>query len=411
MNQFESLLQKWTKESAISPETAKKMKSDWESSSAETASDRWTLALSLLGATCLGIAAIAFISTNWEELNRFEKMGIFILSTLSSFGIGAFLHSAKTKFTGTGHAFLFLSTLLFGATLALISQLYHMSGPVWALLALWTAGVLPLAYIFRLKSIFQLSVLLSALTVLTNISQAQGLTLEDMFESLFESFLLFPSLLIIGGLVFALGNLHFLSPHLNTFGKILKLWGVRIFLFFLFLLTFIDIAEDIIDDSADYLGDFPAYFWKNIVLILLTIAIFIAPKIISAEKNKKKKQSEKKRNISENIVFGSSLFLALLFLIETTNSLGMTPFLVVISNVFFLTLAIFTLREGYKKHNLEAINFAIFAIGIFLFGKYIDLFADELDTTAFFFLGGVLFIGGGVFLERKRRELIQSFQA
>jgi uncharacterized membrane protein len=52
------------------------------------------------------------------------------------------------------------------------------------------------------------------------------------------------------------------------------------------------------------------------------------------------------------------------------------------------------------------LSFAFFALT--LLSRYFDTFWSLLNRSYFFMLGGLLLIGGGLFLERERRKLTRK---
>lgn len=398
-SQFEILLEQWINNKTITKKAAAKMKSDWKKYSANQSGSRWTIAVSFIGALLLGIAAIAFMSTNWQELSRGGKLFLAFFATFSAFGSGFFLSEIQKTYQKTGKALLFLSCLLFGGSLALISQIYHLSGDPWQLLALWTVGILPVAYVFHIAAVLRLALTTGIIAILLFLAGASGIGIEDVAQSIFESFGQFATLLLIATLLFAIGSIHLLKNSHNDFGKIFRLLGIKLFLFFLFWFTFYDIAKEIVTFSTENIVNTDAHFWKNIVLAIVSSGLMTLA-------------YSKSKNKIEEIGFSAAMLLALLFLFGIhffAESSFFWILAVLLANLFFLFAVGLLLREGYRQENLQVVNFTTFAIGAFLFGKYIDLFAGTINTTLFFFLGGIILIAGGVFLEKKRRSLTKKF--
>jgi uncharacterized membrane protein len=77
----EKQIKEWLKSGVISEEQAKKMRVDIHQNSSEERSNKFIVAISLIGAVLLGVGAILFVSSNWEELSNFMK--IFILLGIS----------------------------------------------------------------------------------------------------------------------------------------------------------------------------------------------------------------------------------------------------------------------------------------------------------------------------------------
>lgn len=101
--------------------------------------------LSILAAVLIGFAVMSFVGANWQDMSRLSRL-VLLLGSLTASYIGAgYLFSRGLD--AFGHAAVLLGTALFGASIMLISQMYHMDGHppdavlVWALGAL-LAGVL-----------------------------------------------------------------------------------------------------------------------------------------------------------------------------------------------------------------------------------------------------------------------------
>jgi len=407
-SQFEALLSKWTEENTVSKEVSEKMTKDWNAYSKERAGNRWTVALSVIGAILLGIAAITFISANWEELSRFQKLALAIFVTCGSFVIGYYLAYVQQKLPRTGEALIFLSTIAFGGTLALISQVYHLDGQPWQLLFVWLLGVLPVAYILKNKAALRLSMLLFILTLLLGVSGAESLGLEDTVEAVFRTFAQVHLVLILSLHIFIGGSFHLFFRSYEAFGKVLRLMGVKIFLFFLFWMTFPEIAEEILEETLSFIEGQFAPQWKGFFLMFVS---GVAGGIYYL----------KRKNTRESTGFFSAfgytfLLTLLLFFLSTSEAVANTfsyesfhLMVTILANALFIFACGTLLFEGYQKENMKAVNFATFAIGAFIFGKYIDIFSDYMDSALFFFIGGIILIGGGIFAEKKRRSLVGHF--
>ncbi len=393
--QFETLLAKWSEEKVITTEVAAKMEKDWKTYSSETAGNRWTVAISTIGAILLGVAVISFISANWEELSRFQKLFLGVFATLTSFGSGYYLTYVRKNIPRTGQALIFLSTIAFGATLALISQVYQLSGEPWKLLALWIVGILPVAYGLKNSIVFRLAIVLFIVAMALFLSEADSLDIGGVFEAIFGSMLRFPIVLIISLFLFAVGSLHHFLAEFEDFGRILRMVSIKIFVFVLFWVTFDEIVKEMIRE----LGDQSHIWQKELVFSLLTGALAIGAFV-------------RKPNLGEMIGYSTAFLFALLSMYIVYSGAaeaesGGLWLMVIFANLLFVGITGMLLFIGYQKENLAAINFATFAIGAFIFGKYIDLFASLMDTTLFFLVGGVILIAGGVMLEKYRRNLIR----
>jgi uncharacterized membrane protein len=375
------IIQKWKSEKLISAEQAEKMEADLVEMKQRKSSSLWIIAISTIGAILLGVAAITFISANWEVLSRFEKITLAFAATFGSFGIGFYLAEIQRNFPKLGNALILLSTILFGATLALISQVYHLDGNPAGLFALWAIGILPVAYLLNSNNVMRLSALVVFISFVLFLGSSDIIGFEA-----FEAFVHLGLLAWFGVFLFAVGSLHYLSVKFQDFGKILRMWGIRIAIFFLFFLTFGEIVEEVAEEIE----------FISIEKLLLSVVVAAAAMGFYYLKSPR----PEKEKILEASLWGSNALLILIFLLFSEEG-----FSVLFFNLLFIANLVIFLKESYRRENQQLLNFALFATGVFIFGKYIQFFADLLEGATFFFVGGLVLIALGFFLEKQRREL------
>lgn len=97
-------------------------------------------ALAILASVLFGFAAISFVAANWEEVPRLGRLALLLASIWAGYGMAGWLASR-------GHAALADAAILFalgmfGASIMLISQMYHVDGnPTDAVLMWWLAAL------------------------------------------------------------------------------------------------------------------------------------------------------------------------------------------------------------------------------------------------------------------------------
>src|SRR3989339_1534617 len=113
----ENLINKWLAEKVINRNQAQRMLADVTHHKTESRSNKFIVAVSTIGAICLGISAILFIASNWQELSSLAKTLILIGSTAISYYAGYFFRYQRQNLPKVGSALIFLGALLFGATI------------------------------------------------------------------------------------------------------------------------------------------------------------------------------------------------------------------------------------------------------------------------------------------------------
>lgn len=117
-----------------------------------------TILLSL-GSILIGLAAITFVAANWQVWPR-EARVILLLSLFVAVNSGGFYLWRRSEFRRLGQALLLLGSLLIGANMALLSQMFHQTGSLQVLFLVWGLAVLAMAYSLRLAMLGILSMIL-----------------------------------------------------------------------------------------------------------------------------------------------------------------------------------------------------------------------------------------------------------
>lgn len=102
-----------------------------------------------LGAVVVGLGVVLLFAYNWQAMPKALKLGVVFLSLAASQAGGAWLFLRRERLRALGEGLLVLSTMLFGAGIWLVAQIYHIDEHfpngflVWGLGALAMAWALP----------------------------------------------------------------------------------------------------------------------------------------------------------------------------------------------------------------------------------------------------------------------------
>lgn len=149
--------QQWQTEGLISSEQYEELSQRYGFNQLDSAaSDRFISILIGLGCILLGLGAIAFVAANWQDWSRNFRVILLLTLFLTVNISGFYLWRQPTRNPGQkrlGHGLLLFGSLILGANMALMSQLFHQSGPIYELFLYWSLGVLPMAFALRLTSL------------------------------------------------------------------------------------------------------------------------------------------------------------------------------------------------------------------------------------------------------------------
>ena len=373
------LINNWLEEKIINQEQAKRMLADIEHHGKEKSSDKFIITISTIGAIFLGIGAIFFIASNWEELSNIVKTLILVASTALAYGVGYYFKYQKQNLPKVGASLLFLGALLFGATIILVSQIYNLNANNHILVLIWIIGILPLVYALKSVPIAGLASLLFYLWV-------------GLFFT-FEVLGRFSVVLFIAAsiMLFAIGGLHYLSNQFKQIARTYRIVSLQVLMVSLFLLTFDGFSKV----SSNFISE---WFNRTPYQILVGVVMFSIILIIVTITNWFLNKSESLSNYEGPISIGLIGLILIFFFYPSETSIY-----VLIFNLLFTGLTLLFLYLGYNREEIKLVNLGIFWLAVFLVAKYFDWFWNLLEKSVFFIAGGLILVIGGIVLEKNRR--------
>lgn len=103
--------------------------------------------LAVLGAVLLGFAAMSFVAANWQDMSKLVRLMVLLGGLWSAYGLAGILFSRGLS--GFAHAAILLAIALFGASIMLIAQMYHIDGNPPDAVLIWGAGALVAGLVLR----------------------------------------------------------------------------------------------------------------------------------------------------------------------------------------------------------------------------------------------------------------------
>lgn len=120
---------------------------------------RLTHMLGILGALVAGFGAILFFAANWSDIPRPLRVLLLLAGMVALFAAGFLLSEVRGTHPNIGHAFLFLGTVLFGASIFLVGQMYNVQAHDPLGFLLWSLGALAMAVVVRSGPIAALGII------------------------------------------------------------------------------------------------------------------------------------------------------------------------------------------------------------------------------------------------------------
>lgn len=100
-----------------------------------------------LGVFLVGIGIISFVAYHWNGMSRGVRLAVILTAMLSCHGVGFYLWKIADKNPKVGHALICLGTLIFGANIGLIAQIFHIKGNWNSGFLPWAIGAIIMAYV------------------------------------------------------------------------------------------------------------------------------------------------------------------------------------------------------------------------------------------------------------------------
>ena len=113
---------------------------------AKESTNRLLFAIYIIGAALIGAGAISFVAAHWEQITPSAKIGLIVACMLTGHIAGFYLWKVSAKSPRLGHALIVLGTLVFGANIGLIAQIFHIKSHFYNGLFAWAIGAIIMAY-------------------------------------------------------------------------------------------------------------------------------------------------------------------------------------------------------------------------------------------------------------------------
>jgi hypothetical protein len=134
---LEADLARWQGDGVITPQVRAAIQGTLQPQSAAV-----TLAtvVGIVGGLLIAAAFLAFIAANWAAIPRVTRFGILLVGIIGAYGLGAvFARSDREVLADTAAT---VGSIVFGAAIALVGQMYHLAEDFSSGMMLWSAGAL-----------------------------------------------------------------------------------------------------------------------------------------------------------------------------------------------------------------------------------------------------------------------------
>jgi len=385
----------WVADGIIDAPLAERMRASVASHEEPAKANKLIWILVSIGAVLIGGGLLLFIASQWDQSSPMRRLallfGIYLLVVASA----AAADYRKLGITARG--LWFLSSIAVGVNIFLVGQIFNLPLNYWQGTLLWMIATLAMGWAAPSTAQGWLAVPLGILTL-------GWISTPDSFFFEQWQFLVGPSgikalLPLIGLALVALGLLvdgtdfGWLKRPLHAFGAILVAVPITISTFHPVFFAWV--------------FQFDVRFFHLVVIAVAVAVIGLAWR-----------QDPRSPLV---VAFGALALLLLAVLPQVTDRFGFdldshsvpwmadafdnSELLFGIYTAVIFGLAILTLLAGQRLGIRPLVNAGFAVVGVMLAAIYLGRIAGELPTALAVILGGLLLVGGAIFLERKRREV------
>ncbi len=416
----------WVNEGIIGPDQGTALKRRYPAPAEDTAWGR--IIFFSIGAILFGLGVILIFAYNWEKMHKFVKLAVIFAALIGAHGAGYWLKRTQSQYQTAGEGLHLLGTMLFGAGIWLIAQIYHIeehyptafliwgSGALalaWSLpsiahgilaailLVLWNCfevfdfkdphlispflilgGIMPLAWLRRSRVLTAVCLIGFLLTLFASVSILEGdLTALVIFFN--------ACMLIAASLVVRQRNLF---PEI---GPVFSFIGFFIYLGILFILSFFHRGKGTWSIQFDQFLQSLFFFSFALAAIgMWAWAIWPTPK---TKGQPLKALSAEYYGVMATL---SIMILNTLGLIPLRGWLGMAVF-----NILFLYQCVIMIITGCKTLSLKTTVTGCVLFAVIAFARYTDLFVSLLTRSLVFFIAGAALFSVGIYYSRTKKQI------
>jgi uncharacterized membrane protein len=99
-----------------------------------------SVVIAIIGGLLIAAAFLAFVAAHWTEFSRLPRVAMLLAGSLVAYGLGGWL--AREDRAVLADLCAGVGSIIFGASIALIGQMYHLGDDFAAGMLLWAAGAL-----------------------------------------------------------------------------------------------------------------------------------------------------------------------------------------------------------------------------------------------------------------------------
>jgi len=406
----------WVREGVVTQAQAQAIRSRYPN--AEEAHAWGRIAFAVAGAVLIGLGVILLFAYNWEKIPKYSKLAIIFLSLIAAHV--AALYDRRPAIRETLHV---LGTMLFGAGIWLIAQIYHMNEHYPTGILVWSMGALTLAWAipslaqaliaalllvlwngfetFNFHNENYIAPLLIFLGILplAHVLKSRVLSYGGLAAFLFMFFtvhsrfsLLLPAFLCVAAALIAAALILQRTGRTPELASACFFYGNILYFIILFILTF-----ESGHGSFSYFFRDGAHLLQGAAYLVVTFGLWIAALWPFHDLRQRIDDGFRVDYLAIPVAL-------ILYALQGFSIVALPRFVVwTVYNLIILFSAVMLMLQGFRTVNLRVAIMGAVLLSTLAFTRYSDLFHSMLARAAVFLLVGAMMIGIGVFFNRAHK--------
>jgi uncharacterized membrane protein len=350
---------------------------------------------SFVGAVLIVCGIILLISAHWDQIPRGIKIVVGLALMLGAHGAGWYLREIQGIYRKTGEALHLVGSGLFLGNIALIGQIYHLSSRLPNAFLLWWAGIGALPWLLRSKAQHILCLLAFGLWFGMEINDRGSIIYfgENQFQ-----ILLYAALgLVYLGLGYCLRRTSFAE-----FAGPTEKLGLLAAQSFAFPLTW-----EIFYENGATVGGASPWVFPGLLILALVLGTIGIPRLGDLDRQWRWTWGLALAGVTA-LLAGEFYFAPRWTGFFATNSeVGGYHWL---CSIALFTFCLVQIQAGVLARSQFMVNLGVAFVALHISAVYLNLFGSMARTGLMFLVSGVFLIVFGIFLEKRRRTLMQRMK-
>jgi uncharacterized membrane protein len=350
---------------------------------------------SFVGAILVVGGIMLLVGAHWDEIPRGIKIAVGLALMIGAHGAGWYLREVQGVYRKSGEALHLVGSGLFLANIALIGQIYHLSSRLPNAFLLWCAGIAALPWLLRSKAQHVLFLIAFGIWFGMEINDRSSIIFfgDDEYQLLLYAAL---------GLVYLGAGYCLRRSRFADFAGPTEKLGLLAMQTFAFPMTW-----QVFYKSERSVGQISPWVFPILCLLALALLAGGIPRLSNLTRQWRLTWGLALAGVGA--LLAGELYMAPQWNQIITGASPHTEYQWLCSMALFV-FCLLQIQVGVQQRSRFTVNLGVAFIALHILSVYLNLFGSMARTGLMFVVSGVFLIAFGIFLEKRRRSLMQQIK-